>query len=951
MSIDLSFGIGSSNSGFTGHMNNPLETRRASVYNRFPKPSNTWNYYNNNGYWIIGKDNGEIIPIGPFSIDEYTIIGGKADGTFKAIIILYSVNGVQHMTKLTFKQLRSRNMLQYFEYFLKHPRCQRSQANDLIYMLLQKCQKCYVLTPSDRPGWSGVNTGMPVFMSGNAIPAWLDEYYPKSVKKRRLINTGQLAYKVLSKLDMVLTHWKLKTVWLTRVSSLIQTLAVECGLQVQCVLGVEPSPLITPDILTALLKTQNYESLTTNTLDTSDTTIKLVIDEVNDGTAIFFSGNTLENSKQISHGVSCLLRNVQQADGNEQRAFCQICIISKYALQFLPAEYSCRLSFEDVQTNADSKQVQLIAGQSDFLLIQWIKQNYQYVREQIYEVIRLVEEDWPQEITANKRSFVKMLIIAQRLYRHCFNYEILNSSELNQILNWLKSKAEYIDVSQEIVDDFSIVLNNYIRDGLLQIIDKHSPFVTGINSAVIYDGTLCFEPKTLEHLTEQMTTTQSLKALIDAMIECDFLCTTNKNRRPIQMYTPEGKRVTIHAYSINQHILDADNQYRIDNLSNEEFLYRIEDEREQFLPLVRVSDRRAAGRKLIYENAENNHIYVTGQSGYGKTFALSQLAAFHSMLGYKVVILDASRSFTKDSLLCNLPEDYVQKYVRFHSLEQNGIPVNLFNIDECYNLPNKKKTLMSTLTAATRELSVTQANALKNALSDMFKLMNDGEPVRTGDILAMIDSEEKTGESLIARLSSVFEDLDACGMSTATWEAFFMNTSPITVISTETSDTENGTQILDMLISSLYQYQCKHSECPLVIIIDELQNQNFDADGPISRILKEGRKSHISFIGATQNYYSSKSKIGDVMAKADTKIFLKPTRDSEHAVASELRWSKNEIDRFDRMERGDCIVKGDLYSRTNRRNCPAIICGKVPTFMIPGTDEDNYTGNACCISK
>ena len=106
--------------------------------------------------------------------------------------------------------------------------------------------------------------------------------------------------------------------------------------------------------------------------------------------------------------------------------------------------------------------------------------------------------------------------------------------------------------------------------------------------------------------------------------------------------------------------------------------------------------------------------------------------------------------------------------------------------------------------------------------------------------------------------------------------------------------------------------------------------------------MKEGRKSHMSFFGATQDYYPRNTELGSVMGKAGTQIFLRPTPNSTNVVAAELRFSKAEIERFDGMMRGDLIVKANLFNKELGRNVPTTISGHVDDYpKIP----DNYYGN------
>ena len=76
------------------------------------------------------------------------------------------------------------------------------------------------------------------------------------------------------------------------------------------------------------------------------------------------------------------------------------------------------------------------------------------------------------------------------------------------------------------------------------------------------------------------------------------------------------------------------------------------------------------------------------------------------------------------------------------------------------------------------------------------------------------------------------------------------------------------------------------------------------------------------------------------MGKAGTQIFLRPSEDSEQAVAAELRWKKADMARFDAMDRGDIIVKGALYNKKKGRNTQTTLSGHVDDFLSWGSNDE-----------
>lgn len=135
-----------------------------------------------------------------------------------------------------------------------------------------------------------------------------------------------------------------------------------------------------------------------------------------------------------------------------------------------------------------------------------------------------------------------------------------------------------------------------------------------------------------------------------------------------------------------------------------------------------------------------------------------------------------------------------------------------------------------------------------------------------------------------------------------------------------------------MMLLTLFQAQRENPDVPVDIFIDEIQNQSFSEISPIRSIIKESRKSLCAIFGATQDCYPRGSAIGDVMGKADTQIFLRPTPNSANAVAANLRFKKGDEARFDTMQRGDAIIKGWFYSKSEQRNIPRTLSGKLVPF-------------------
>ena len=217
-------------------------------------------------------------------------------------------------------------------------------------------------------------------------------------------------------------------------------------------------------------------------------------------------------------------------------------------------------------------------------------------------------------------------------------------------------------------------------------------------------------------------------------------------------------------------------------------------------------------------------------------------------------------------------------------------------------------------------------------------MLRSDEQIRPADLLAMLNEDGATYDSLRKRFQPLFQEIDACGMAAGTLDDFLRKNEKIIVFRCSSGFSEHGNQLFDLMIALLLAYQL--AGIPLDIFCDEIQNQNMSSTSPIGRVLREGRKINASFLGATQDYYPTSTALGSIMGKASTQIFLRPTYNSEKLVAQALRFRKADAARFDSMQRGDAIIKSAFYHKSEKRNCEVILTGKIVPFTEDINDED-----------
>ncbi len=267
--------------------------------------------------------------------------------------------------------------------------------------------------------------------------------------------------------------------------------------------------------------------------------------------------------------------------------------------------------------------------------------------------------------------------------------------------------------------------------------------------------------------------------------------------------------------------------------------------------------------------------------------------------------------------------------------------MNLFWVDRNIRKSTQVNILFGILTAGIGSLSISQSNTLRQVLSDLLEVLDEREPIRPDDILAMLDEEGTTYESLRSRIKPLFEEIAEYGMKNSGWSDV-LSQGTVLVLRTDPSFAAKGHQLFDMLFASLHNFKLQNKDVPLDLIVDEAQNQNFAENSPLRKLLKEGRSSRLSVCIATQDFYGRNTELGSAVGKAGMQVFFRPTQNSKKAVAEELNLRKEETEALDSMLRGEAIMKGSFYSTRQNRNTPATLRGKVCCFEEKPTSTSNH---------
>ena len=916
------------------------------------------------------------------------------DKKLRCVKLEYVVKNTTYQEIMTAEDYKAERSNKYLKEIERKPKCTRSQFNNLCSYVFQQSEEKELILYS-HPGFHDYGVGV-VYAANpedNYIPR---EMLSKGVTLCKLVPLNDAPEAIIANVKSILAaHKNLRSMGAYRLGSKLLYFLEEAGLNVEQIAIIKPSTKCSEDFLTALLATRDITNKDPVPSVESGEKAVLKENELNwDGICLYADRSFVDEEKKVSTGLKTIVRRNTNGEKGRNLAAVISDKADMIAAKSIPNDFFV-INSDGVEVTAPADWVKYVFGEFETLIVSTITSRGAEVKAFFREQVLVFRSKLANVFQGKALDTLVMFYTAEFFFRRFMNISILSDEDLNDVPSLIVCDIEkLLSLDEFQVHDFASILSERIRSAVYEVLQKRNNMrFDDDGKSLLLDGNRLFlSAKIIKDIIVDLKGIRQIETLINALIRLGYLERTDNNTNPVVLHNSEGEYQRLYLYNISIEILDADVIYKLQNLDMEAFLIeKSEIPRDDFLTILNDGNGHFAGKKVCYADEENGHFYITGQSGYGKSYLLCQLLAKGFKLGHRVVAFASSKSFTYEKLCSSLSKSFVDQNVTIYDIDKDGIPINIFGIDRNAGLTVNKKLLLGVLQAGIGELSPPQCNALRKVLSNVITELDDRGRITCDSIITKLNGIDKefftaenvkdylepllneleacnyelsklnecdrhncktiirrlngdgkrsgteTLDSLLNSIEPLFEDIEVCRMGDMSWGEFLRNSKNIVVIRTE-----SGNQLVDMLLATLYNYQHDNPQVALDVFLDELQNHNFTKTSPIRKIMKEGRNSHISFFGATQDYYPRNTELGSVMGKAGTQIFLKPSANSESLVLAELRYRKAELYRFDDMERGDIIVKANLFNQKLGRNVPTIISGHVDDFIF---DEEDDSGS------
>lgn len=290
------------------------------------------------------------------------------------------------------------------------------------------------------------------------------------------------------------------------------------------------------------------------------------------------------------------------------------------------------------------------------------------------------------------------------------------------------------------------------------------------------------------------------------------------------------------------------------------------------------------------DHSVNYHMFVSGISGSGKSYAIKKFAVEASRQGFEVLNIGVS-----GSTLDFDNADYVD--LSDVSDESTATLSDVFDALRQEKLSDQCRSLLKILEEIVGDTTVTAD--LKKWEDDYFPLL-----------------EDENGKSDIVKTVRALYNGNKLN-----WQRW-CRSGKITVLEADDKD------MADKLLVDLYSFKSvQNCSGSCMLIIDECHQLNMNQKSPLANLLKQGRKYGIMVVLISQFLTSEDAKnIEYTLKQCTTNVAFKPGDDSR--AAKRIGYDLKDSDVRDAvLDIGNyqCIVKGNFCTDTFAVNYPLIL--------------------------
>ena len=352
--------------------------------------------------------------------------------------------------------------------------------------------------------------------------------------------------------------------------------------------------------------------------------------------------------------------------------------------------------------------------------------------------------------------------------------------------------------------------------------------------------------------------------------------------------------------------------------------------------MLRIGETPGRHTSLYWKGVPNGHIFISGQSGSGKSYFTHGLILQLLYQGkVRCIVLDASHDLagglpTSPGLSLEDRDQISVVDVKSENFTLNPIPPLPLGDGKTEDYNTAAARVVESLMVAYR-LSSAQGLYLTNTIRKCLEYF-DGEctiPALIAFVNTSLEKDERKRVDLaVARLEN-FAHCVHCGTGGFDWR---LDTPGVTVIDFSRVPTEREQQLLvELSLADIWGQRMRKKDAliPTIIVLDECQKYKFKSGNYTTKLLREGRKYRISAWFASQ-WISDKEALA-ALEQAALRAYFRPEPSNVHALARRLAAGDRELTKTYEIHLGRLKRGQFLYHDQNGRP----IIANVPSRTRP----------------
>lgn len=828
----------------------------------------------------------------------------------------------------------------------------RKQFESFLLDLCECPNKKFLMIPKHAGGVTLPN-GITTYISADSVIPGLEDQFPIEVREHQMVKH------LLSLKDTAAIYRKalpncLEAALLTTIrdETILLPLFGAEGLHPDRGFSISNNNDAVRETVIALTKRKNYASTVVQALTAHITKVRKELAAANDVTVLFSYSGIFEGGKSLDNALKEISWDITGANGDEDNTR-KIVIIINDRPERIPDDYPVYyINCGDDIIPKNVPVLQRLSGMSDYAFKEYIYNNPDAERQLVNDGIkaaRHIASTFGNVVVTD--TMIMTLATAHILKK----LGVVTGSDLRGIIRWFRTEAtSKTTMTDAICREVKSALSGAILSGELKIAKQNDPPFYSDDGHTAFvreeDKSVNMDDDTINNVIIPQISTRSVVKMNKHLNEKGLLKCKHGNKRNLKVAFDAGVLDDVEVYSYSRSVLNAEAKAYVDDIINNEYWFTAGEYSEGFVPILYNSDgTRAAGYVFNPDIDDNFHEVYFGYTRSGKTFALTNRAIqkVEAEGADAVIIYDQTGGFSPAEIDKHIGKKLRKKYFTFWNVYKKGVPIDFLDLRGCLTYKDKKERLTRIYAMMSRTLGSYQEQILKNAIKRMLHDMKNNPDMTIFDIVDYIVQYNEDGDMVLdethkklrCKLQAVLDELEDTPQNKNNWDEFLKKQGkPIIVVSTGADSVGKGSEIIDMMLESMYSYKQYHPYERYTVIIDEVQDLYLHEKGSVNVLLRKGGKHGVTMLLASQSFPDPQIQFGKVVGNCGRLRSYHPKADDLKRTAEYFNCDKNEID-F--LKQGECFDKGPFWSRYRAENVITTLNGKTVAFDPDQNNDKN----------